>query len=92
MAVHDPADGSWREWKLPGGGPMAYAVFVDENDIVWLTDFGANAIVRFDPATEQFESIPLELRDAAVRQLAGRPGEIWGAESGVDKLVVVTGG
>ena len=27
-----------------------------------------------------------------VRQLAGRPGEIWGAESGVDKLVVVTGG
>ena len=92
VAVHDPADGSWREWKLPGGGPMTYAVYVDENDIVWLTDFGANAIVRFDPATEQFESIPLELRDAAVRQLAGRPGEIWGAESGVDKLVVVTGG
>ncbi|HET9345318.1 MAG TPA: hypothetical protein VFO05_06420 [Candidatus Limnocylindrales bacterium] len=92
VAVHDPADGSWQEWKLPGGGPMAYAVYVDENDVVWLTDFGANAIVRFDPATEQFESIPLELRDAAVRQLAGRPGEIWGAESGVDKLVVVTGG
>jgi virginiamycin B lyase len=92
VAVHDPADGSWREWPLPGGGPMAYAVFVDENDIVWLTDFGSNAIVRFDPATEQFESIPLELPEAAVRQLAGRPGEIWGAESGVDKLVVVTGG
>jgi virginiamycin B lyase len=24
-----------------------------------------------------------------VRQLLGRPGELWGAESGVDKLVVV---
>jgi virginiamycin B lyase len=92
VAVHDPADGSWREWPLPGPDASAYAVYVDENDIVWLTDFGANAIVRFDPATEQFESIPLELPNSAVRQLAGRPGEIWGAESGVDKLVVVTGG
>ena len=72
--MHDPSDGSWREWPLPGDDPMTYAVYVDENDIVWLTDFGANAIVRFDPATEQFESIPLELPEAAVRQLAGRPG------------------
>jgi virginiamycin B lyase len=24
-----------------------------------------------------------------VRQLLGRPGEVWGAESGTDKLVVV---
>jgi streptogramin lyase len=24
-----------------------------------------------------------------VRQLLGRPGEVWGAESGVDKLVVI---
>jgi streptogramin lyase len=24
-----------------------------------------------------------------VRQILGRPGEVWGAESGVDKLVVV---
>lgn len=26
---------------------------------------------------------------ANVRQLLGRPGEVWGAESGVDKLVVI---
>jgi virginiamycin B lyase len=92
VAVHDPADGSWREWRLPGDAPMAYAVYVDDGDVVWLTDFGANSIVRFDPTTEQFESIPLTLPDAAVRQLAGRSGEIWGAESGVDKIVVVTAG
>jgi virginiamycin B lyase len=92
VAVHDPADGSWREWRLPGDRPMAYAVFVDDRDVVWLTDFGANAIVRFDPASERFESIPLAAPDAAVRQLAGRPGEVWGAESGADKLVVVTSG
>jgi virginiamycin B lyase len=71
---------------------MAYAVFVDDSDVVWLTDFRANAIVRFHPATEAFESIPLTSPEAAVRQLAGRPGEVWGAESGADKLVVVSGG
>jgi virginiamycin B lyase len=89
VAVYDPADGSWREWKLPGDKPMAYAVFVDDRDIVWLTDFGANAIVRFDPATEAFTSFPLESQPANVRQLNGRPGEVWGAESAADRLVVI---
>ncbi len=88
--MHDPADGSWREWRLPGDGqPQPYAVYVDDAGIVWLTDFAANAIVRFDPATEAFTSIPLPTADAAVRQLLGRPGEVWGAESATDKLVVV---
>ncbi len=79
----------WKEWKLPGANPMAYAVYTDEQDIVWVTDFGANALVRFDPASETFTSIPLSGPDAAVRQLIGRPGEVWGAMSGLDKLLVV---
>ena len=89
VGVHDPATGEWREWKLPGPRPQAYAVYVDDGDGVWLTDFGANAIVRFDPETESFRSFPLPDPDAAVRQLLGRPGEVWGAESGADRLVVV---
>ena len=92
VAVHDPATGNWQEWPLPGDGPMAYAVFVDDRDIVWLTDFEGNSIVRFEPETESFESIVLPSADASVRQLHGRPGEVWGAESATDKLVVVTGG
>jgi virginiamycin B lyase len=93
VAVHDPATGDWREWRLPGTAPQAYAVFVDDRDVVWLSDFGANALVRFDPATEQFASYPFPNRPAAVRQIAGRPGEVWGAESAADKLVVArTGG
>jgi virginiamycin B lyase len=90
LAVHDPSDGSWREWSLPGEGPQAYAVYVDQRDIVWLTDFGANAIVRFDPATEQFLAVALPDAGASVRQLLGRPGEVWGAASGLDRLLVVT--
>jgi virginiamycin B lyase len=80
---------SWREWRLPGANPMAYAVYVDDQDIVWLTDFGANAIVRFDPRTEKFTSYAHAQSNAAVRQLLGRPGEVWGAMSGQDKLLLI---
>jgi virginiamycin B lyase len=58
-------------WHLPGDGPQPYAVYVDETDAVWVSDWGANAILRFDPNTEKFESFPLPDRDASVRQLAG---------------------
>jgi virginiamycin B lyase len=68
---------------------MPYAIYVDERDKVWLSDFGANALVRFDPATSKFMRVRLPSTDAAVRQILGRPGEVWGAESGTDKLVVV---
>jgi virginiamycin B lyase len=86
---YDPRTRRWREWRLPGPGPQPYAIYVDDRDIVWLSDFGANAIVRFDPRTERFRTIRLPSRDAAVRQLLGRPGQLWGAESAVDRLVVI---
>ena len=65
------------------------AVYVDEQDIVWLSDFGGNALVRFDPATEEFRVFPLPSSPGNVRQILGRPGEVWGAESAADKLVVI---
>ena len=92
VSVYDPASDSWQAWKLPGGNPQTYAVYVDDQDIVWLTDFGANAIVRFDPASEMFTVYKLPSPNAAVRQILGRPGEIWGAESGVDKIIVIRTG
>jgi virginiamycin B lyase len=45
--------------------------------------------VRFDPVTAKFTRVSLPSPDAAVRQILGRRGEVWGAESGTDKLVVV---
>jgi virginiamycin B lyase len=49
----------------------------------------ANAILRFDPKAEKFESFPLPDHYAGVRQLAGRKGEVWDAESAADKLFVL---
>jgi virginiamycin B lyase len=89
VARYTPSTKQWKEWKLPGANPMAYAVYVDDQDVVWLTDWGANALVRFDPTSETFTAIPLPGPDAGVRQLLGRPGEVWGAMSGLDKLLVV---
>jgi len=89
VSMHDPADGSWKAWKLPGAGPHAYAVYVDDRDKIWLTDFSANAIVRFDPVSEKFNVFASDRAGANVRQLDGRAGEVWGAESGNARLVVV---
>jgi virginiamycin B lyase len=86
---YNPANGAWREWPLPEPGAQAYAVYVDDTDAVWLTDFTSQAIIRFDPASETFMSFPAESDPANVRQLLGRPGELWGAESAADQLVVI---
>ena len=89
VAVYDPSTGDWNEWKLPGDSPRAYAVYVDENDAVWLSDFGANTVVRFDPETGEFEVFDLPSTPSNVRQILGRPGEIWLPESAADQLVVI---
>ena len=89
VSMHDPKDGSWKKWKLPGERPRCYSVYVDDRDAVWLTDFAANAIVRFDPKTETFLSFPSDKSGANVRQMAGRPGEAWGGESGTNRMVVI---
>lgn len=89
LSRYTPETGEWDTWPLPGDNPAAYAVYVDETDIVWVSDFGANAMLRFDPETEQFDSYPLPHQPGEVRQILGRPGEVWGAESAADHLVVI---
>ena len=91
LAVFDPASEKWREWRLPGPKPQAYAVYVDDQDQVWVSDFGANALVRFNPTTETFTSYPLPGPASNVRQILGRAGEVWGAASALDQLVVIRG-
>jgi virginiamycin B lyase len=89
LSMHDPKTREWKAWKVPGERPMPYAVYVDERDLVWVSDFGGNAVHAFDPKTETFSTIPTSEEGADVRQILGRPGEVWLPESGADRLVVV---
>jgi virginiamycin B lyase len=89
IARYDPLNKAWKVWSLPKSKSGCYAVYVDDKDKVWVTDFDANAIHRFDPVTEKFDTFASNKSNASVRQLLGRAGEVWGAESGTDRLVVV---
>jgi virginiamycin B lyase len=88
LGLFDPAKGTWREWKLPGAA-HAYAICVDASDRVWLSDWASNAIVRFDPASGTFTPFASNRPGAQVRQLATRGAEVWGAESGRDRLIML---
>jgi virginiamycin B lyase len=58
-----------------------------------VSDFGANAVLSFDPKSERFTAYPGSTDNADVRQILGRPGEVWLPESGTDRLMVIrTGG
>ncbi len=92
-ARYAPAAREWKTWQLPGDVPRAYAVYVDDRDVVWVSDFGANAVLSFDPKSERFTAYPGSADSADVRQILGRPGEVWLPESGTDRLMVIrTGG
>jgi virginiamycin B lyase len=66
-----------------------YAVYVDERDIVWVSDFGGNAMFSFDAKTEKFERHGLPRDSANVRQILGRKGEVWLPESGTEHISVI---
>ncbi len=89
LSVFNPGEERWAVHKLPGNEPHTYAVYVDDRDKVWVSDFSANAILKFDPLTSKFERFASDKPEAAVRQLNGRKGEVWGAESGNDRLVMI---
>jgi virginiamycin B lyase len=89
VSVHDPAANSWRKWKLPGDNPRCYAVYVDERDQVWLSEWANNITYRFDPESERFERFEHPRAAANVRQILGRPGEVWLPESGTEHITVI---
>ncbi len=79
----------WKEWNLPGNNPKPYAVYVDTNDKVWISDFGSNSMYRFDPLDESFSKFDIPSPGANIRQILGVEGEIWGAESGTNRLLLI---
>jgi streptogramin lyase len=76
----------WYTAQLQG---VLGVVYVDDHDIVWLSDFGANAAVRFEPGTQAFKSFEGSAPGANVRQILGRPGEVRAPDSGTDRLMLI---
>ena len=92
LSRYTPATNSWKMWKLPGESPKAYAVYVDERDVVWVSDFTANAVLAFDPKAEKWTPYKGSGEGANVRQILGRPGEVYLPESGTNRIMVVRTG
>jgi virginiamycin B lyase len=90
IARFDASKNTWQSWRLPGDRPQPYGVYVDQHDVVWVSDFGAGTLLRFDPARGQFSRVAGQNSDVWIRQLLGRPGEVWGADSAHDRLIRVT--
>jgi virginiamycin B lyase len=84
---YDPASGEWREIRLPGARPRPYAVYADERGKVWVSDWGTDTILLYDPTTGGWTTFAPPRPRAQVRQMLGRPGEVWAAASGSDSLI-----
>ena len=89
LGMYNPQTDQWKEWKLPGDNPKPYAVYVDTKDKVWISDFGSNSMYMFDPLNYTFSKFKIPNPEANVRQILGIEGEIWGAESGTDHLLLI---
>jgi virginiamycin B lyase len=62
---------------------------VDEKDIVWVTDFMSNSILRFDPSTESFIVFPSDKQVSQLLQMNGKDGKVWGGEQGASRIVLI---
>jgi len=89
LSRYTPSTKTWKDWKVPGDDPQNYAVYVDEKDRVWFSQWGANTTYSFDPKTEKFVGVPGSKSNANVRQILGRPGEVFLPESGTSRIMVV---
>src|SRR3989441_11438900 len=71
LGVYDPASSRWHEWRLPSGDAQPYAVYVDDQNIIWLSDLPGHAPGRLDPRLETFQRRPLPPPPAPRHPLPG---------------------
>jgi len=89
LSMYDPSSKKWRTYKVPGDSAQTYAVYVDDRDQVWVSEWTGNAVHRFDPASEKFQRFAFPRADTNIRQILGRPGEVWLPESGTEYITVI---
>jgi len=84
-----PSSGKFEAFQLPTphSGPRRFDV--DAKGIVWIPAYGANLLVRFDPATRRFRDIQLPVRDAVPYIVRAEPGSgaLWIGTAAADALL-----
>ena len=81
VGVHDPADGAWQEWPLPGDGAAGLRRLRRRPRRRVAHRLRRQRDRPLRPCDRDVRHRSAADADAAVRQLLGRPGEVWGAES-----------
>lgn len=86
----DPETGIVTEYrvpKTPGVLPGTHSVWIDKNDVVWMSENWAHTLTSFDPRTEEFKQVRLDfgrrLNTPAFGNFSLAPdGHVWVARGG----------
>ena len=88
----DPRTGQTKEWTSPSGALAQPYAITTVGNIVWYVEGNSNPnmVVRFDPATERFQTWAIPSGGGVVRHMVAAPdGSLWLACSEVDTLAKV---
>ena len=88
----DLKTGTTREWKSPGGAQSRPYGIANTGPIIWYSESGVrpNTLVRFDPATEKFQTWTIPSGGGVVRHMVSTPdGNLVLALSGVNRVALV---
>ena len=84
----DPGTGAAKAFELPTplSGPRRHDVAPD--GIVWIPAYAGGTLVRFDPRAEEFEEIPLPVKDALpyVVRVDAKRDRVWVGTGAADEL------
>ena len=79
IVVLDPRTGASEAFSMPtpNSGPRRFDI--DRSGVLWIPLYGAGNLVRFDPASNRVEEIPLPIKDAApyVARVDSATGIVW---------------
>jgi virginiamycin B lyase len=88
----DPKTGQTAEWPSPGGPRSQPYGITSVGNIIWYSESGTepNTMVRFDPATQKFQTWVIPSGGGVVRNMVHTPdGNLWLACSGVNGIAYV---
>ena len=92
LGRYDQKTGQIKEWPSPGGPESEPYGIASVGNIVWYSESNVrpNTLVRFDPATERFQTWAIPSNGHVIRHMmASSNGNLVLAESGINKVALV---